>query len=122
MHELHVEGWQAEHNGCGHPRQVQEGERGDGEEHRRGYVGGSGLQHKHMRHDDAAVTASDKEHYESRQAAARNEHGLQAGNETGENSMQERQERGTAGGQRGGKKEKRNLERSLKESGKKEIG
>lgn len=55
VHELHVEGWKPEHNGCGHPRQMQEGERDDGEEHRRGHVGGIIISFKNTKHYEHTV-------------------------------------------------------------------
>lgn len=94
MHQLHVEGREPEHHGGWHIGKVQAGERGDGEEHSGGHVGGGRVQRIDMRHDDAAVTASDTQHDESRQADAGDEHGLQAGNKAGENGMQERTQRG----------------------------
>lgn len=101
MLQLHPERWTAEHHGSGHTGEMQEGERGDGEEHRRGNVGGGWLQREHMRNDDAAITASNKKHDESRHADAGDEHGLQACDKTGEDGMQERQERGQGSRQRG---------------------
>ena len=85
------------------------GERGDGEEHSGGHVGGGRVQRIDMRHDDAAVTASDTQHDESRQADAGDEHGLQAGDKAGENGMQERTQRGKGSRQEGGKQQGRNM-------------
>lgn len=85
------------------------GERGDGEEHSGGHVGGGRVQCIDMRHDDAAVTASDTQHDESRQADAGDEHGLQAGDKTGENRMQKRTQRGKGSRQEGGKQQERNM-------------
>ena len=81
------------------------GERGDGEEHSGGHVGGGRVQRIDMRHDDAAVTASDTQHDESRQADAGDLARLQIGTETGEGRVQER----AAGAGEGGRKQERNM-------------
>lgn len=94
MYELHVEGREAEYHGAGHIGEVQEGERGDGEEHCRRTSDGARVYGEHVLDDDEQVTACRKEYAEGGQAAATDVRRLQDGTEAGTWTVSGRESRG----------------------------